>query len=490
MKYNPLSRRMFLQGTAGAMAIPFLPSLLPKAHAAGTAPSKYVHIASNHCLPRELVTPLYKTPNAVPWVQKDADTKFQSLEAIKAMNGKLSTLLHEAWNPYVSKMNVITNTHSYLESVLHTSSIFSACSNGKGDHAGPLPGYFYSIDSLIEAAIAREGARPIPTMRINLAGADLGYVNTVCYTTEGGSEKKIAMLTSLQQIKQKLAGSVGNPPPEDPRVINRRKLVDSVMDEYKRLMGHRRISSVDKQRLGDAADLWNQFENRLGQAAVACSVPNLDTGDNGQDMQHKLGLDAVAIALSCGLTRNVIYTILQGGNSSPDGYTLHGWEHDLRDDFGNTTDIPYEDAMRWRGGKVTYLLGQLTALKDESGMPLLDSSLVAWVQEYASWGHEMLGHTMITAGGLNGRIETGWHVDAGGAPINKFYVTNMRAMGLSQADIEKNGKPGFGEYFARDEQTRDVDFGRPGPWRNYDTSRRDFFFKDEEKRRAYPFLKV
>jgi hypothetical protein len=57
----------------------------------------------------------------------------------------------------------------------------------------------------------------------------------------------------------------------------------------------------------------------------------------------------------------------------------------------------------------------------------------------------MLGHALLSVGGANGRLETGLHVDAGGAPVNRFHLTSPTAMGLTQAGIEKSGTPGFGE---------------------------------------------
>jgi hypothetical protein len=485
MKYNAMNRRMFLQGSAGMLAIPFLPSLLPRAEAQTLPPSKYIHICSQYSLPRELSYPLYHTPTAVSWTQKDVDTKYQSLDQIVKLKGQISDTMDSSWNPYAKKMNIITNSHAYISSVLHTSSIYSTCSNGNGDHVGPLPGYFYSVDDLIERSIYKSGSVAIPTLRINLNMDNAGYTDTVCYTTNSsGVESKLTMLTSLQQIKQKITSNVSGTTTQTG--VNRRALVDSVLQDYKRMQNHRRISSEDKSRLGNAMELWNQFLSRTpAQTVGSCNTPSsLDTSDRSFTTIHRAGIDAIVIALACGLTRNVMFTLLQGGASSPNGETLHGWSHDPRDDFGKVPDIEFQNSVRWRGQLVTYLLSQL----EQAG--LYDSTLVAWAHEYSSWGHEMFGHMLVQAGGANGRLELGNHIDAGGAPINRFHITNMQAMGLTTAEIERNGKPGFGEYANTSTgNLSDSSFGQPGNWRSYNSNRRDFFFQTAEKRRPYFIFK-
>lgn len=495
MKYNPLTRRMFLQGSAGALAIPFLPSLITsRAEAAGVSPIKFIQISTAHCLPREETIPLYHTPDVVPWIAKEGNMRYQSLASIVAKNGAISNTLHSKWNPYVSKMNVITNAYGYLDSVLHSSSIMTTASNGTGDNVGPLPGYFYSVDYLFEQYLARIGASTlIPTLRVNLLG-DFGGYDFLSYgTTSSGEEKKFTMLKTLSELKQKITPTTT---PDNTVHVTRRKLIDSVLSDFTSLMNHKRISSVDKQRLSDAADLWNQFDNRLiqlaGKSCQNSTVNTSITGDENWDLKHAAAMDGMVLALKCGLTRNISTTVYQGANAGISGFTLHGWEHDMRDDLGNIPDIPYRQVCQWRGEKVVSLLDKLSAVTDENGQPLINSTLVSWTHEYATWGHCMLGYTMIVAGGANGKLDMGYHVDVAGAPINQFHLTNLKALGLTQSEIEKNGLAGFGEYSSKvTYKEQDLSFGMPGKFREYEitSSLRNTFLNDVAKRKALPYLK-
>jgi hypothetical protein len=519
MKSNLLTRRMFLQGSGSALvAIPFLSSLLERsAHAAPLAQARYVHINSNLCLPRSLTYPLYASPwpsyprpaganpDSVPWTQKDADTKYQSLKDIVAYQGKLSFALDEQWNPFVNRMNVITNAHAYMADDRHNCGVSSACSNGPGplgadDISGPLQQYGYSTDWLIEQAWSKSSPAPGPALRLNLYEQDGGY-QTFCFGGASGLAKKIPMMQSLGELSLKVSASQ-NSNPTGPSTLNRVSRIESVLDDYKSLIGHRRISALDKQRLSDAADLWHDVDKRLQSttthdcsslASSAASAPDWGA-------RHRLALDTVAAALACGASRNVAYGLIQGGDTTNDQLTMHGWEHDPRmanEGSPSLADPYYKQLLPWRGKLITSFLAKLDSLTDETGQSLLNSSLVVWAHQYADHGHSMLGHVLVTAGGANGKLDTGWHVDAGGAPVNKFHLTNMLAMGLSLADIEKSGGPGFGEV-ATPIRTGDnsnaviaVEQDAPqGNMRKYDTTKKDHFAGDAERRKPFPYLKA
>jgi hypothetical protein len=517
MKSHLPSRRMFLQGSGpGLVAIPFLSSLLGRsAHAAPLARARYIHINSNLCLPRSLSYPLYAspwptyprpagiTPDSVPWIQKDADTKYQSLKDIVALQGKLSFGLDEQWNPFVSRMNVVTNAHAYMADDRHNCGVSSACSNGPGplgtdDIYGPLQKYAYSADWLIEQAWSKSSPSLGPALRLNLYEQDGGY-QTFCFGGAPGAAKKIPMMQSLGELGLKVSGNQ-NANPTSPATVNRVSRIESVLDDYKGLIGHRRISALDKQRLSDAADLWHAVDKRLQSATQDCStIPSPDKSAADWGARHRSALDTVAAALACGVTHNVAYGLIQGGDNMNDQLTLHGWEHDPRmanEGSPSLADPYYKQLLPWRSKLITSFLAKLDSLTDETGQSLLDSSLVVWAHQYSDHGHAMLGHTLVTAGGANGKLDTGWHVDAGGAPVNKFHLTNMLALGLRLEDIEISGGPGFGEV-ATPIRTGDnsnaviaVEQDAPhGTMRTYDTTKKDHFSADTERRKPFPYLK-
>jgi hypothetical protein len=521
MKYNRISRRMFLESAGKtAMAIPFLPSLLPTEAnaAAGSAPSKYIHISSNASLYRMVTAPLQvgpypsypqvqgSSPNAVPWLQKDADTKYQSLQDIVNYQGKVSWLIDEKFNPYVNRMLLVSNAHAYMRDNRHSTSV-NTCGSvgpgsvGGGDIYGPLDNHSYSVDFLIYQALQRMSPSALGAIRLNLMENPGGY-DSYCFGVLNGMAKRLPMMMSVDELKLKISNAMGGQVPAAPAAVNARKLtIDSVLEDFKSLMGHRRISSVDKQRLGNAAELWYSIDRKLASAPttspMTCAAPNFPSTGSDWGSRHRLAMDIIALSMSCGVTRNVSYTLLQAGDDNNDQGQIHGWEHDPRPAGSDVTiDSPYfSGCLRWRADKVLYLISKLDSLRDETGQSLLNSSLVTWSAQFTYLGHAMLGHNLLAFGGANGRLDTGWHVDAGAAPINRFHLTNMLAMGLSMSDIEKSGEPGFGEISQNydtgtDGKTMITAEGDYDNRRIYDTTKIGYYAQDSERRKPFPYLKL
>jgi hypothetical protein len=520
MKYNKVSRRMFLEGASKtAMAIPFLPSLMPTTAEAASMPlPKYIHVSSQSSFWRMLATPLQiepwpaiprvagTNPNSVPWIQKDPDVKYQSLNDIKNFQGKASWLFNEQWNPFLSRMLLVSNAHAYVGDNRHSSSLNTCCSVGESSTRsdsiyGPLDKHCYSVDFLVEQAFQRMNPSQFGALRVNIMENPGGY-ESFAYGTINGKPTHLPSMMSVGELRQKVlnAAGVSSQPTTGP---NSRKLkIDSVLEDFKSLMNHRRISSVDKQRLADAAEKWYAIEKTLSSGTTAptrsgsCDPSTIGTlaADNW-GARHRLAIDIVTLALACGLTRTVSYTLLQGSDTNNDGALLHNWDHNPD---GPSIDVKidnyfFKDVLRWRADKMIYLLGKLDSTKDEFGQPLLNSSLVTWSAQYSYMKHAMLGHNLVAVGGANGKLETGWHVDAGGSPINRFHLTNMLAMGLNLSDIEKSGEPGFGEVTqlydlgsTGAKYTHEVDYdGR----REYNNSKLPFFAQAAQRRNPFPYLK-
>ena len=494
---------MFLQGAGKTiLAIPFLPSLLPSTAKAATAPSKYLHINSSWAIPRFTTQPLFQNPwpaypqvagtnpNSIAWIQKDADTKYQSLKAIIDYQGKISWTLNEAWNPFANRMNLVTNAHAYVYDNKFNSSVSSTASSGPGklgwpNANGPNVGYAYSVDYLVEKALT--ASSPIPALRVHLRGtnSEADIFGGFCYGTENGVEKKFPMAANLTELKQALSGKTQS---STPASVSRRSLIDAVLGDYNSLINNRRTSQLDKQRLNEAVELWHQVEKR----GSTCGEPNFGTTQSNWTQTHQAGMDAVVWALACGLTRNVSYGLIQGGDNIE---SIPGTGDTRVPGAGDPaiTD-PYYGTVRWRSNQVASFLSKLDAAKDENGNSLLDSTLTVWAHCTGNANHGMLGHSLIVVGG-NGKLDLGWHVDAGAAPVNRFHITNMRALGLSQADIERNGRAGFGEYAdnivasAGGSVIQEHDGKSNDPSRLYDVSKRAYFFQESEKRKAFSYLK-
>lgn len=430
-----------MRGVGGAtLAIPFLPSLV---HGQVQAPRPFLV-----ALPfREGMHRWYTWSHntTVPFTTVDADTKIRSLQSIVDADGKISPILDEQWNPFLSKMNLFTHLSMYMKSNLHSAHIMLACANGYLEGNVAYGGPHYSMDYLIHESLKRRGYNnPLGMLMSHLNWNLFPDYNRLSHWGTSNPSSSEIMNTPAQlgqKIKAAFPSQSGGTAP-----TNRQKLVDAVIEDYRKLVGDRRISSVDKTRLQDSMDLWNEVGN---QEIKACTLPpDLVAGGNIMDEQ-KWAIDMIVAAISCGLTQVVNFGLIHLSNSlcrtrNESEVVRHDWAHGYK----QTQDNPFPYSWgKWRADVVRYFAERLTVVRDETGAALLDSGLLFWTTEFPGGGnHPAHGRTVVTLGGLGGKLKTGFHVNATNAPLSRAHITVMKAFGLTQAEIEVKGTAGFGEY--------------------------------------------
>src|SRR5690606_13543065 len=126
---------------------------------------------------------------------------------------------------------------------------------------------------------------------------------------------------------------------QDPATVNRMSLIDSVMEDYNRVINDRRISSVDKNRLSNAVELWNEARNRRSQTGGnACNLifPNAPSASQSPrapwQAYDEYLMDMLSVALACGLTKVVTYVMAHAGSDLYSNFgeydRLHAVQHD------------------------------------------------------------------------------------------------------------------------------------------------------------------
>ena len=77
------------------------------------------------------------------------------------------------------------------------------------------------------------------------------------------------------------------------------------------------------------------------------------------------------------------------------------------------------------------LLKELDSIPEGDGT-LLDHSLVyAFTDQAFAKIHSLVGLPVFVAGGANGKMKTGYHIDTGGSPVSRVGLTVQKAMGIS-----------------------------------------------------------
>ena len=162
MKFNSLSRRFFLQGAAGALVLPVLPSLLSGrayADAAASSPVRFLQVFSSYGPSAPL---FYGTLTANQRVSPNVNVR-----ALSGISGALSPMIGADFNALRSKFSVLRGLDVFSVSNGHNR-VFASCASSyakglDGDRYPPITGQV-SADTLM-ANSTKVYASTVPVAR-------------------------------------------------------------------------------------------------------------------------------------------------------------------------------------------------------------------------------------------------------------------------------------------------------------------------------------
>jgi len=476
MIFDKKSRRMFLQGAGGAfLSIPFLSSLLPKTAKAQEVVNdpKYIQLLTSESGHRASNDPVSRT-----FTNLDSDTKSANLSTAVSLDGEISKNFGSGFNPYADKINIISNTTCYTKLLLHNECIHSTAS-GITNVSRTEPINAFSLDYRLQQNIYQNKTAPVlQAIRMNLdpisSEGSAQYLSSCCYDGSGPIANPITSLSGLKSAVGLAFNSQNSS--SGSQFTSRRDLFSAVIGDYQTVINSSRISSADKSILEAAMQSYSEIKTSEENAqALTCSLPQAGSEVNFFE-RHKRAIDIQVASLSCGITNIISNTIYQGEDSIFSRPAIHGVHHARGNDQIN-------EYMRWRSKIVLYFIEKLAATPTPGGSNLLNDSLLYYGQEFSdvNTAHQMIGFTSFLAGGAGGKIQTGLHVDAGGAPLGRVHITIMKAFGLTTSQIEAGGGVGFGDY------STNYVFGSSGT-QDYDKALTDKFFTNTEKRKALPII--
>jgi len=320
----------------------------------------------------------------------DQRTRFSVVEGLSM----LSAMLDDPGNNHgVSWAHLLTNQYADYNDPIHT---------GGGIHPFATS---MSIDQHIAAEVTTGGM--IPSIEMGYGGrfgsGPIGYA-----TAPDGSWLPFEDEPSRAFDRLFPMG----PPSSEPRPPTRRELIaqqrPSVLDAsatlYDRVIPN--LATADRAKLEAHRDQIRALELRLASAGttpVTCD-PTFDSMGERIDQFSRLA----AIALSCNLTRVVSINAgqLQPGDfGAPPGDVHQDYAH------GDTPEAHMHMAnyYRYHAEQFAALLGHLDAVPEGSGT-LLDNTMVIWMTELATGGHDMTDALTVVAGGGGGALTPGRYV--------------------------------------------------------------------------------
>lgn len=429
-----MPRRMFLRSATGAaLAIPLLPSLLPRAARAqveAPRPLRYIQWMTNHGQNADRFWPA-----TAPSTEVASGVRARSLTD---GSGALSEVLGQEWGGLRGKVNLLRGLDLMVGANYHNACAPTCGSWPRQDNHKPE--FAHSVDSILETATqVYPEAAALPALRLT-PGVNSAYKwGSFCWTMRGGEPFKLPCFESTSAALQ----AVFSGGPTQPEQTT---MVDDVVGDYQRLTRGTQLGQQDRAQLDNYMELLAEVQRRLSASTHECSTPD-QADEQDFDVLHRNAIDLTVAALLCDATRVVAYHCYQGSPEAYDEETFHSWAHDR----------PPEHAgmQRYRYQQLARLIERLDEVQETDGNSLLHHCALYAGNELSVPGHGA-GHLqdmpIVTAGAAGGRWRTGQDIDFGGRLLNNLLVTIFQTMGLEPADYEREGTVGFGDYEGRESE--------------------------------------
>ena len=231
----------------------------------------------------------------------------------------------------------------------------------------------------------------------------------------------------------------------NPRTMVRKSVLSGdIMDDIKDLERH--VGAEDKARLEQHFTGLRALEHQLDQQLTkpepipSCHAPKAVKQEpmpgvetSVLAMRHNLMADLMLNALVCDQTRvfNLFYAAatavtIKKGYDKPHHTCTH--EEPIDDKLG------YQPVVSWFTRRAMeswlYFVQAVANIKEGDGTLLDNMLILAHSEQGLARIHALDGWGLFTAGRAGGKVKTGLHIPANGAPATQLSLTAMRVMGI------------------------------------------------------------
>jgi hypothetical protein len=472
------TRRQVLRGAGGfTLALPWLPSLLPRGAEARTSPlaqPRFVAICTEHgaIWPQNM----FPADDTLTETMSYAGHTIRRGDLVRTESGDIATIspvlsgnATDLTPELVAKMNVIRGLDIPFYIAHH-----------RGGHLGN----FAANDGNGSDGVVQQG-NPTPTIDQVLAWSGSFYsdLSTILERTLvighdiswgwSNPQSQSGQIQALPVEWSSLALFNRIFVPEEEEENPRPPVVDRVMENYQSLLqSNRRLSAMDRQRLEEHVTRIDELQRRLA-VAVSCGdipVPTQSSTDLWGDSSFgvnpplqrefwQLFNDVVTAAFVCGTSRIAVLRVTD---------TFSDFVGDWHQDIAHQAHLPdgaaqqqLADANHRSFQDVFLDLVRKLDIDEGDGTTILDNCLVQWTQESGPMTHESIDTTVVTAGGASGCLVTGQYIDYRnqnssfgepfeGTPVQLFsglcyqqwLGTALQAMGLDPLEFAPPGQEG------------------------------------------------
>ncbi len=486
-----LSRRQVLRGAGGfTLALPWLPSLLPRGADAAPSPlaqPRFVAICTEHGAlweqnmhpaagQTEQMTYAGHAIRRSPLVRTEANGR-ASLSPILSADATVMT------DALVAKMNVLRGLDVPFYIAHHRGGHLGnwAANDGNGEDGQIQMGSDTpTIDQVLAWSNTFYSDLSTVLERSMVIGNDISWGWSNPQTQSGSIQATAPEFSSLALFNRIFV-------PEEEEDNPRPPVVDRVMENYQSLrQSNQRLSAGDRLRLDAHIERIDELQRRLA-VAVSCGdipTPMADSeqlwGDPSFPVNPTLNRefwqlfnDVILAAFACGTSRIAVLRVTDNFSS---------FVGDWHQDIAHQAHLPDGAAQQEiaDGNQRTFedvfmdLVAKLD-IDEGDGTTMLDNTLVQWTQESGPMTHESVDSPVVTAGSAGGCLATGQFLDYrnmnnpmfdpyegtpvrlyGGLIYNQYLGSVLQAMGLSPDEYEVASGRGYPDLFVG--EGRDVHY--------------------------------
>jgi hypothetical protein len=347
--------------------------------------------------------------------------------------------LLDALTPYKDKINIFSGMKAYLDGralTPHTNGPQAILSGGI-PRGQPNPGI--TIDQLVADVI---GTRTrFRSLEVSCVGSTQSQSRRDANSTNPSESNPLALYTRVFGPDFKDPNAADFTP--DPAIMVRRSALSAVTEQRKDLA--KQLGATDRARLDEYFTALRELENKLElelqkpAPLEACKVPGkTEETTQGAAVErahhnHRLFAGLMANALACGQTRivNIMFSGAVSELRMPNNVnTYHITTHEETAD----PSLGYQPMVGWFQTQIAE--GYKTAIEalaniKEGDRTLLDRSLLMFSTDHGfAKLHSLENIAMMTAGGANGRLKTGYHIQAQGDTVARVGLTVQQALGV------------------------------------------------------------
>ena len=229
----------------------------------------------------------------------------------------------------------------------------------------------------------------------------------------------------------------------DPAVMLERSVLSTVSDQRASLA--KNLGASDRVRLDEYFTSLRELEHELDvqlqkpMPMVACTKPDAPMdGPHGQSMDlvvanGKLFSQLLAHALACGQTRVFNAVATMGASSVHKSGSQATFHIDTHEEAIDPT-LGYQPETHWYMARCLDCLADLLTQLDgvrEGDRTLLDRTVLYTSTDHGyARLHTLTNIPLMTAGGANGRLKTGYHLSAPGDTTARVGLTVAQALQL------------------------------------------------------------